>query len=71
MIQKIYMDYKEISEKTEKYELMTKNSKIFIDDLLDKIKITNQIKLFLINIMIFTQDINKLYNNYINYFIIK
>ncbi len=41
----LYEIIKEISEKTEKYELMTKNSKIFIDDLLDKSKITNQIKI--------------------------
>ena len=40
----LYQILKDISDNPEKFEIMTKNSKIFIDDLLDKSKITNRIK---------------------------
>ena len=40
----LYQIIKDINDNPEKFEIMTKNSKIFIDDLLDKRKITNQIK---------------------------
>ena len=40
----LYQIIKDISDNPKKFEIMTKNSKIFIDDLLDKSKITNRIK---------------------------
>ena len=41
----LYQIIKDISDNPKKFEIMTKNSKIFIDDLLDKSKITNRIKI--------------------------